>query len=56
MGDGNLKQQGLGPLGKSPTDFNPTHLHVKVNLRLQDKLNVEASPNACFPCANNVGF
>jgi hypothetical protein len=31
MGDGNLKQQGLVPLGKFATSFNPTHLEVEVS-------------------------
>jgi hypothetical protein len=37
MGDVNLGQQGLIPLGKSTTSFNPIHLEVEVSPRLEDK-------------------
>jgi len=37
MGNGNLGQQGLVPLGKFAASFNPTHLEVEVSPGLQDK-------------------
>jgi hypothetical protein len=42
MGNGNLGQRSLGPLGKSTTSISPAHLKVRVSQRNRSKLECQS--------------
>jgi hypothetical protein len=53
--DGNLRRQGLGPLGKFTMGFSFTCLEVEISPRLQDESEIRSSLAHDFPCADIVG-